>query len=510
MSEGYPPLIRLYLRACLIEAARPVVLRFDRDGRLVETTGELAWYGLDGADAADATANLRDLFLGVGDNDVQVFPQVELPNGRSVHLHRVPDGGGYWVILLDASTDVARQRAVQQLGNEAELSGQEKSRALRRLKKVQGELEQQRSALEQSNALKTGLMATLSHDFRTPLTAVLGYVHLLERRVGAEPGAAKALRAIKRAAIQLGALAENLLVYASDGEGAPIELRPIDPRALAEEVRELYEPLTAERGLGFGVTGTLSAEGLPASDWIKLRQIIGNLVGNAIKFTRAGRIDVALDWDGQRIAIAVRDTGPGIAPEQQARVFEAFARLEGTSAPGAGLGLAIVRRLAQRLGGDVSLESRVGEGSCFRVEVPSMSDRLRPSASAPGAATEVVAGTRALVADDDPDLRDLLKLVLEEAGYEVETASSANDALDRATARPPDLLVIDVQMPGLSGNTAVYRLRAQGYTGRIVTLSGSVVGDAREAALRAGADAFLLKPVDLEMLLRAAAGDRDG
>jgi CheY-like chemotaxis protein len=151
----------------------------------------------------------------------------------------------------------------------------------------------------------------------------------------------------------------------------------------------------------------------------------------------------------------------------------------------------------------------VGEGSRFRVEVPSMSDRLHPSATAPDVAAEVIAGTRALVADDDPDLRDLLKLVLEEAGYEVETASSANEALERATARPPDLLVIDVQMPGLSGNTAVYRLRAQGYTGRVVTLSGSVVGDAREAALRAGADAFLLKPVDLEMLLRAAAGRRE-
>ena len=504
MSEGYPPLIRMYLRACLVEAARPVVLRFDRDGRLLDGSGELAWYGLDGDDGAAATAHLNDLFIGVGANEVQVFPQVELPNGRSVHLHRVPDGSGYWLIVLDASTDVARQRAVQQLGNEAELAGHEKSRALRRLKKVQGELEQQRSALEQSNALKTGLMATLSHDFRTPLTAVLGYVHLLERRVGAEPGAAKALRAIKRAAIQLGALAENLLVYASDGEGAPIELRPIDPRALAEEVRELYEPLAAERGLGFGVTGTLSADGLPASDWIKLRQIIGNLVGNAIKFTARGRIDVALEWDGKRIGIEVRDTGPGIAPEQQARVFEAFARVEGNAAPGAGLGLAIVRRLAQRLGGEVSLESTVGEGSTFRVEVPSMSDRQRVPASAAGAPLPVVAGARALVADDDPDVRDLLKVVLEEAGFAVDTAGSANEALERATAQPPDLLVIDVQMPGLSGNTAVFRLRAQGFSGRVVTLSGSVVGDAREAALRAGADAFLLKPVDLEMLLRAA------
>ena len=122
----------------------------------------------------------------------------------------------------------------------------------------------------------------------------------------------------------------------------------------------------------------------------------------------------------------------------------------------------------------------------------------------------MVAGARALVADDDPDVRDLLKVVLEEAGFAVDTAGSANEALERATAQPPDLLVIDVQMPGLSGNTAVFRLRAQGFTGRVVTLSGSVVGDAREAALRAGADAFLLKPVDLEMLLRAATATSPG
>ncbi len=505
MKDNHPPLIKLYLRACLVEAARPVVLKFDSDWRLAESSGDPAWYGIDPRDPEPGLGHVRDLFLGIAGNDVQVFPQVELPGGRSAHVHLVPDIGGCWVILLDATTDVARQRAVQQLGNEAELSGIEKSRALKRLKRVRSELEQQRSQLQEADALKTALMATLSHEFRTPLTSIFGYLHLLERRLADDKNGTHALRAIRRSATHLQALSENLLEYAREGAGSLIESQPLDLARIAEELRDMFAPLAAEQNLAFELKADVAVQGTPLGDALKLRQIAINLIGNALRYTPQGRVDARLAWDGKQVTIEVRDTGIGVPAAHRERIFEPFDRGDQKGSRGAGLGLAIVKRVIDAMGGRITVDSQMGRGSTFRADVPATGEpSAQPAAAAePGRAPR---GARAIVADDDPDIRDLLRLMLEDQGWKVELARDARETVERTKSAQPDLLVVDVQMPGLSGNAAVYQLRSQGFRGRIITLSATPTTDARNAALQSGADAFLTKPLDLAQFLRTALG----
>jgi len=161
---------------------------------------------------------------------------------------------------------------------------------------------------------------------------------------------------------------------------------------------------------------------------------------------------------------------------------------------GAGLGLSIVRRLVDQMHGTLALESEPGRGTCFRIELPS-AIALAPSAGADDAALR---GRRVLVVDDDPDIAQLLEVLLSDLGFDVRLLDDAEAALDGAMREAPDILLVDVELPGMSGNAVVYQLRAQGYGGAIVTLSANASTDARDASLRAGANYYLTKPLELE------------
>ena len=355
---GFPAAVERYVERVLRERASPLMLSFDRRWSLRETLGDATRFGIDtGAGSADV-ALLRDLFLGLPDDEPHEFPFVSLPGGASAHVHGVPDGELFHVLLFDASEEYARLATQQQLGHEAELVSQEKSKALARLRQIRGELENQRSRLEEANALKNALIATLSHEFRTPLTSIFGYLHLLERRFGADVSAMQALRAMRRNATYLFALAENLLEYGRGESGAGL-LSPsaVDLAALAADLDAMFRPLAEDKGLGFGVS--LAQQGAPALfDEIKLRQILINLLSNALRYTAQGEVRAALDWNGERLAIEVRDTGIGIPQEFHERVFALFQTLKPRDTKeGSGLGMSIVKKLVEWQGGKVWIVS---------------------------------------------------------------------------------------------------------------------------------------------------------
>jgi signal transduction histidine kinase len=506
MSSNLPPLIERYLDEVLVRAAAPLVLSFARDWTLRAAYGDAAHYGLDSARPETGLAVVRDLFLGIAEDEAQAFAFVELPGGRSAHVHRVPEGDGFHVLLIDATADTARQRAVQQLGNQAEIASHEKSRALSKLKRVRTELEAQRAQLEEAVALKSAMLASLSHEFRTPLTSVFGYLHLLERRHAQDTASHAPLRAVRRAATHLFALSENLLEYARrDSGGSLVSAGPVDLNRLAEDIRDLFSAMAAEQKLAFAVRADITGGAPPISDELKLRQILINLVSNAVRYAAQGRVEVRVQWDGQRIGLHVEDTGVGIAPEYHEAIFEPFNRKLPRGSKGAGLGLSIVRGLAHKLGGSVRLDSAAGQGARFHVDLPSLPpDGL--NAPAPAVAQlKPRRGGHALIADDDADVRMLVQAMLSELGYSVYPVGNANDAFQYAIAHNPDLVVVDVQMPGLSGNAAAYRLRAAGYRGRIIALSATPTAEARDASLAAGVDVYLTKPVNLDQLVNAVS-----
>lgn len=493
-DAALPEVVQAYLRALLVDRAHLLLLSFAPEWRLRGAHGDGAWYGVD-PDAPDGCATLRDLFLGLPLDRDQDLPFVELPNGRSAHVHLIADAPGFHLLLVDADEARAQQRAQQQLANEAIIAGQAKSKAIGQLKDIRSELERQRASLEEANALKNALIATLSHDFRTPLTSIFGYLRLLEPQLGdaADPRARQALQAIRRSAGYLFALAENLLEYgrgeAGGGLLAPVA---IDLEALLADLDAMFAPLAEAKGLAFQARLDRDDASVARFDEVKLRQLLVNLLSNAVRYTARGEVALALAWRAGRLQVEVRDSGIGIAPEFQAGVFRPFNRGAQAGSKGAGLGLSIVRRVVEQMHGRLALESAPGRGTCVRVDLP--------GAPAPAEAVRAVAlhGRRVVVVDDDPDVAQLLELLLIDLGLDVRVYARAEDAIEAVLAAAPDLLLVDVELPGLSGNAAVFRLRAQGYRGAVVTLSANATADARDASLRAGADHYLTKPIDLE------------
>ncbi len=486
--------VRRRLREILLDRSHPLVLSFGSGWELCGLQGEPDWYGIELASAETAIAALRDLFIGIELDQEQAIPFVELTNGRSVHVHLIPDGEAFHLLLLDAEPARAAQRDQQQLANEAALAGHAKSKAIDALKHIRSELERQRGRLAEANALKNALIATLSHEFRTPLTAAFGRLRLLEQGLPADAGQQRELLALRRNLGQLQVLAENLLEYGR-GEAGAVALNPVavDLAALAEDCRTLLEPLALAKGLQLRVTLTASAPP-PWLDELRLRQVLVNLLSNAVRYTAQGEVALLLAWDGKVLRAAVSDTGIGIAPEFQTRIFQPFNAGAQHGSRGAGLGLSIVRRLVEQMHGTLALESTPGHGSRFSVQVPATA--AAPASGPPAAPLQGCV----FIVEDDPDITQLLELTVQGFGLQTRCFDAAPAAIDAALAAAPALVVLDMRLPGMSGAEAAFALRSRGHRGAILMLSADAGSEARAAAQRAGADRFLAKPIDFAQL----------
>jgi two-component system, sensor histidine kinase len=510
-----PPRVEHYLRELFWERVHPLLLSFDADWHVRDIRGDAAHYGIDSDKADHGIEALRDIFIGFPLHEPQDVPFVELANGRSAHLHLIPDGEMFHVLLLDAETERERRRAQQQLGHEEALASQAKSKAIGQLKQIRSELERQHARLEEAHALKNALIATLSHEFRTPLTSIFGYLQLIERRASETASMRDALHAVRRNATYLFTLAENLLEYGRSENSVPLmNPTPVDLETLGADIDAMFRPLAEEKGLAFRFDLVLDDAAQPVFDEIRLRQILVNLVSNAVRYTRRGEVGVDLLWRAETLAIDIVDTGIGIAAAHRDTVFVPFNRGGHAGSKGAGLGLSIVKRMVAQMHGTLAFESDVGRGTSFRVSLPCA--RERPAARADDAIAPRfwLQGRTILVADDDPDIAHLLEALLDDLGFRVRLVADAQSAVVEAMAGRPDVLLIDVELSGLSGNAAVYKLRSRGYKGRIVTLSATATSEAREAALRAGADHYLTKPLNVEQFVyvmqQAASTGWDG
>jgi len=365
---------------------------------------------------------------------------------------------------------------------------------------------------------KSEFLATMSHEIRTPMTAILGFADelLLDLESGkAQRPAEPALRTIQRNGQHLLRVLDDVLDAAKIEAGKLVlELAACAPVELADDVAELLRQRAQAKGLRLVVEPLPTAPAAIWTDVTRARQILVNLVGNAIKFTEEGEVRVRVGADGERAAFEVIDTGIGISAEQQAKLFEPFIQADASGARrhgGSGLGLSISRKLARLLGGSVTVESEPGRGSRFRATLGSSAKGTGPTARAPAppAPANPLRG-RVLLAEDGADNRALLERVLRRAGLEVELAGDGREAHVKAmsatlSGTPFDVVLLDVEMPEMSGNEAASALRADGYDGAIVALTAHGRAEDREACLAAGCDEFATKPIDRTSLLATLA-----
>lgn len=375
-------------------------------------------------------------------------------------------------------------------------------------------LQKAKEAAESANLAKTRYVVGISHELRAPLNAIFGYAQLLERDPAMPPHRREAIRVVRRSAEHLSGLIEGLLDI-SKIEGGHLHLHRDAVRLpeFLDQIVGMFRLQAQEKGLEFRFTRPDAIPEVVHTDEKRLRQILINLLSNALKFTESGFIGFHLRYRGQVAEMEIEDSGIGIREADLDRIFEPFERGRQSKAqgtPGTGLGLTITKLLTEILGGEISVTSSEGQGSRFRVRL--LLTEAPPSATA-NAPTPVprrlihgYLGPRltVLVADDDPAHRALLEDLLAPLGFAFLAAPDGGSCLDLAERHAPDLFLLDISMPDMDGWTLAQALRDQGFADQpIVMVSANALEYRRERRPEDCHDDFLLKPLDVTLLLES-------
>ena len=400
----------------------------------------------------------------------------------------------------------------------------ELERRVRELEERERAERELRRAAESASAAKTFFVASVSHEVRTPMTAILGYADLL-RDEGLSPRERAAhLETIRRNGDHLLAVIGDVLDIARIDAGqfaiVPADMVVAD---LVHDVVRLLAPRAAAHGITLDHVVADAAARMPVrTDPVRVRQVLLNIVGNAVKFTERGGVRVTVrahEEHGQvRFSIEVRDSGPGIAPEDLERIFEPFVQSDAGHAHrhgGTGLGLSISRQLAGLLGGSLTARSQLGRGSTFTFEFPAARSNVTTSVPSPHAAAPParrpadgpLSGMHVMLVEDSVDSQRLLSTFLSLEGADVTVSADGTDAVTRFDGTfAPDLVLMDVQLPGIDGIEAMSRIRARGYRGRIAALTAAALGAERERAAAAGCERIALKPISRADLVALCVG----
>lgn len=369
-----------------------------------------------------------------------------------------------------------------------------------------------------ANRAKSAFLATMSHEIRTPLNGILGMAQVMQADE-LSPAQRGRLDVVRQSGKALTDILNDVLDLARI-ESGQLELRPepFDLRELLIGCGQTFAALAYGKGLSHDLSISATAEGAYLGDAGRLRQILHNLLSNAVKFTETGGLSIAADYVNGRLEVTVADTGPGVAPGEQERLFGRFVLLDDIATRrhgGAGLGLAISRELARRMDGDITLFSRLGEGSAFTVVLPlaKVDAFARPEdETAPATAP----GLRILAAEDNPTNQLVLRSVLSQAGVEPLIVDDGAKALAAWRDERWDVVLMDIHMPVMDGLTALKEIRRlEAEEGRprtpVIALTANAMRHQIELLIEAGMDDHVGKPIDVAKLLGAvdrAVSDR--
>jgi signal transduction histidine kinase/purine-cytosine permease-like protein/ActR/RegA family two-component response regulator len=404
----------------------------------------------------------------------------------------------WWMVLTQESRRVAQEesnRQTQLLMEEIESH-----------QRTDAALQQARVVAEQANQAKSRYITAISHELRTPLNSILGYAQILAADEEVPPNRRQAVSVISKSGDHLLSLIEGTLDIARiEGGKLTLDVKALDFPALMQQLVGMFELQARNKGLSFDYRPAGEIPAIVRADERRLRQILINVLGNAVKFTQRGGVSFSVECRRDMAVFDIRDTGPGIPAEDLERIFEPFVRGSTAQAGGSGVGLTIARMLTDLMGGEMQVSSTPGEGTLFRIRL------FLPSVHSAQAARElpklnrigyVGVRRRILVVDNEKADRDLLQNVLEPLGFVVEQAASGYECLAAVPRFAPHLIFMDLGMPGIDGWETIRRLRQQGQNAaQIAILSANAFDKGLDNDVGVAPDDFIVKPLKVDDLL---------
>ncbi len=375
---------------------------------------------------------------------------------------------------------------------------------------------------ERANLSKTQFLANMSHEIRTPIGAILGFTDLMKNPANAPEENLNYMGIVERNSQQLLRLIDDILDL-SKVEAGKMTIEQIE-FSFAEMLTDFIAVMAfkaGEKGIGFQFDVESKVPDILYTDPVRLRQILTNTVGNALKFTDKGSVEFCVHYEEPCLKFVVKDTGVGISKEQQSRLFQPFAQADTSTTRkfgGTGLGLVLSRRLSENLGGKLELqESDPHFGSTFVIVINSPllphaklvgKEALVYSATQPRTLnrSRALTGLKVLLVEDSPDNQILITTYLRKEGAKIKVASDGLQGVEAALSGNYDVLLMDIQMPLLDGYEATRSLREKGYAKPIIALTAHAMIEERNKCLEAGFDDFLTKPIRREHLVKALAG----
>jgi len=485
--------------------------------RVKEASSNIVDYGFVMPEQGSDITELVDFMVGLDTHQPLELPVVESPSGIPISVNLIPDGDQLVVYISNVTEQAEQRQQLQQAANENQLLLAKQKQLLAELEVASKELETKNTLLEEASRLQTGFLSGVSHEFRTPLTSIIGYtnlvredLHRINQQFGIEQAGENAsyLRAVHRSSKHLLSLVENLLDHGKlDSNEIVVRPKVTDLGEVFDDVDILLRPLGVTKQIEFDVSTNGFPRGLMAVvDDSRLRQCLINLIGNAIKFTDDGSVDVQASWSNDMLRVNICDTGLGIPSEDLEKVRLPFWQGTNTGKAGTGLGLTITEKIINLMGGELSIESTLGEGTTVSFDLPA------PLQMDHSTETDLLTtgSLHFLLAEDDSDIASLVSMMLIERGVQVthvENGALALEALANTKAGLKgmfDLVLMDIHMPIMSGYDAIAAIRASKNDIPVLVMSASAMDNDRTRAEQLGCDGYLVKPVEIDDLLQLA------
>jgi len=518
------------IKSLMLAQTQPAYFIMNNEMILVEWSDNLAEYGYQGMEKGIDADEVFDFLVGFEVSASIDLPIVPSPNKTHCSVSILLEEDIIYVLIMDATKDYDQQFLLQQKANEASLLNNKQGKLMAQLIAAQSELEQKNKELEEAYNLVKRFLSGVSHEFRTPLTSIIGYTDALIKITSSDKfeldQASKSicenkLRIVSNNSNYLLSLVENLLDHGRLTE-QEIVLHPkrIEIGDFFSSLHAMLFPIADAKNIDFLLT--LNAVGDFYFDDMRIRQCVINLVNNAIKFTEKGMVALIVSHKNDELSVTVKDTGIGMNAEEKAKMFDSFWQSNNHKEVGAGLGMTITKRILEGMAGEINVDSVLGEGTEITFSIPaypceadaenvandwqeklSINNQLEVNESSHVKQTKAPKSSKKiLLVEDDIDISDLIEFYLESWGYDSVICQNGQMALDWLSENKADIIFLDLNMPILNGQETLQACREQGITTPIYIMTAQPLGNDSELdeQLNRQADGHILKPINFREL----------